>query len=776
MKRNINTLVHVLLKSWRFVRWDKFVPEPLNYTQMNKHGDTLCDDFITLDTETSWNHNEAQPVGWVYQWALTYCGAVVYGRRPSELMTVLERIKRVNNIGEYAVSESGSVCHKISVYVHNLSYDYAYIGDWLRLTFGGVYKSGEDTQRMLAISPHSILTYESAGFCFKCSYKLTHKSLAQWGKEMNTKHRKLVGTVDYDAIHYQDSKLTFTDWKYMFYDVIVLDECLRMQMRLYNDDLISIPLTVTGYVRRECRNEYLKDKKNRYKFLDRRLDIDLYNMCRDEFAGGFTHGNRFLSGKTVRGTIKHRDFRSHYPSQQRAHLFPVGKPYIYFDAFKSRQRGTKPPTIERIMEIAKGRCVLVKMRISFAELKDYNITMPFLQYDKCIKGYGNRKGVGAVAESAIDDNGRVIKIGSRTDEIYFTICVNEDDLKILLYMYNIRYVIEKVVIIPRGKLPQYLIDSIDKFFKGKTDYKDQVKELEKMKAKDTDPRLIEAINNLMIAKGLLNGIYGMSATDPIRYSFIEDYESGEWTKETKTDEEQKEALQKYYADFTHFMDYQFGLWTTSHARYELFQFCRLVGWENVLYCDTDSIFYISTPEIEKRIEAKNQQLKEHAEKVGAYITSNKGKIVHYDQFELEKEDIVAFRFLHAKCYAYERIVYRKDGKPLLDNQGNKQTELICVIAGVPKFGKDENGKTITREQELESIDNLYEGRVFTRCGGRTKKYIPAKPHTEIINGHEIECASSCILMDTTKTLKGMDEVLSEHNNYAEVYQEFDCEY
>ncbi len=776
MKRNINTLVHIMMKSWRFVRWDKFVPKPMNRTQMNKRGDMLCDDFITLDTETSWNHDEANPVGWVYQWALTYMGTVVYGRKPSELMTVLQEIKSVNNIGEYAVSESGSVCNKISVYVHNLSYDYAYLGDWLRYTFGGVYMSGEDTQKMLAISPHSVLTYESAGFCFKCSYKLTHKSLAQWGKEMNTKHRKLVGTVDYDAIHYQDSELTFTDWKYMFYDVIVLDECLRMQMKLYNDDLISIPLTVTGYVRRECRNEYLKEKKNRYRFLDRKLNFDMYNMCREEFAGGFTHGNRFKANKTVRACIKHRDFRSHYPSQQRAHFFPVGKPYVFFDSSKSGQRGTKPPKISRIMEIAKTRCVLVRMSISYAELKDYHISMPFLQYDKCVKGYGHRQGVSNMAESAIVDNGRVIKIGSKNDEDYFTICVNEDDLKILLYMYNIRYVIEKVVVMPRGKLPQYLIDSIDKFFKGKTDYKDQVKELEKLKVKDADPRMIEAINNLMIAKGLLNGIYGMSATDPIRYSFIEDYETGEWSKQHLDDEDKEEALQKYYADFTHFMDYQFGLWTTSHARYELFQFCRLVGWQNVLYCDTDSIFYISTPEIEKLIEDKNAELRERAEKVGAYIVSNKGKTVHYDQFELEKEDIVSFRYLHAKCYAYERIVYRKDGKPLLDADGNKQTELVCVIAGVPRFGKTEDGKTISREQELGSIDNLYEGRVFKFCGGKTKKYIPSKPHSEYINGHEIECASSCILMPTTKTLKSLDEILEEHYEADDIFQEFDCEY
>lgn len=781
-KRKVNTAVHALVSSWKFVRWDKFIPEPIPHSYMNKKGDTLCNDFITLDTETSWNHDEENPVGWIYQWALTYCGKVVYGRKPSQLMQVLQLIQRVNNIGEYGISEKGSVCHKIDVFVHNLSYDYAYIGDWLRDTFGCLYRSGMSSQTMLAIAPHSLITYESAGFRFKCSFKLTHKSLAQWGKDMNTPHRKLVDTVDYDAIHYQDSELTFTDWKYMFYDVIVLDECLRTQFRVYEDDLISVPLTVTGYVRRAVKMEYLKNQSNRWGFVRRKLDINTYKMCKDEFAGGLTHGNRFYAEKTIRvgdiingkpvKMIRHRDFRSHYPSQQRAHEFPIGKPYVSFDVETAASYKVKAPTLKQLLDLSKSNCILVRLRIAYAKIKDKNISMPYLQDTKTGNGFAGKK---------ILDNGRILRIGEyREDKNYentFTIVVNEDDLKILLLQYEMVAVVEKVVVMKKGKLPKYLIDSVDNFFKGKTDYKDQVKELEAMKVKGADPRLIEACTNLMIAKGLLNGIYGMSATDPIRESFYENYEELEnrWYKDTFDEETQKEMLNKYYNDFTHFMDYQFGAWTTSHARLELIKFCVLVGWENVLYCDTDSIFYISSDEIEAKIEKANQECLEHSEKVGAFIVSNKGKKVHYDQFELEKEDIVSFRFLHAKCYAYEKIKYRKDKKPLLDENGKEQLELCCVIAGVKRFGKDDNGKMISREEELGSIDNLETSFTFSFCGGMTKKYVYALPHTEYINGHLTEVASSCVLMKTTKTLKSMEKVIEEHIGVNHIYQEIECE-
>lgn len=780
-KRTVNTLVHELVSSWKYTRWDKFNPQPLPYSYMNKRGDTLCDDFITLDTETSWNHDEENPVGWIYQWALTYKGEVVYGRRPSELLAVLNEIKRVNQLGEYAISEKGSICHKIDIYVHNLSYDYAYIGDWLRDTFGCLYRSGMSSQSMLAIAPHSLISYECSGFVFKCSYKLTHKSLAQWGKDVNTPHRKLVDTVDYDAIHYQDSELAFSDWKYMFYDVIVLDECMRQQLRIYNDDLISVPLTVTGYVRREVKNEYLKDKRNRYGFLNRKLNVDVYNLCREEFAGGLTHGNRSKAEKTIRPKngefIRHRDFRSHYPSQQRAYDFPVGKPYIYFSAEKAKERGCKAPTIRRLLELSKTQCILAKIRIKYAALKNSDISIPYLQ--KCKVDDGFIKECSKKGLPCYIDNGRVLEIGDKEGKLSgFSIVVNEDDLRILLYMYNMVVCVEKVVTMKRGRLPKYLIDSIDNFFKGKTDYKDQVKELEALKVKNTDVRFIEACTNLMIAKGLLNGIYGMSATDPIRTTFYEEYEELDkyerWKMEHHTEEQTALMLEDYYTGksaFSHFMDYQFGLWTTSHARLELIKFCIIVGWENVLYCDTDSIFYLSNAEIEEKIEKANKACLEHSEKVGAFIVSNKGKKVHYDQFELEKEDIVSFRFLHAKCYAYEKVKYRKDGKPMLDENGNKQLELVTVIAGVKKIGKDENGKTITREEELGSIDNLSPNVSFIHCGGITKKYEYALPHIEYINGHKTEVASSCILMKSTKMLKPMEIVIWENSNVDYVYRE-----
>ena len=95
-------------------------------------------------------------------------------------------------------------------------------------------------------------------------------------------------------------------------------------------------------------------------------------------------------------------------------------------------------------------------------------------------------------------------------------------------------------------------------------------------------------------------------------------------------------------------------------------FIELIGYDKAIYCDTDSIFYFTDEETENKIENKNKELREYSEQIGAYVTVD-GEKIYYNQFDLEPEDINKFRFLHAKCYAYE-----------------DKGELHCTIAGVNK--------------------------------------------------------------------------------------------
>ena len=708
----------------KIVNSKDFMPKPSNQINVStkKRIRFLCTDYVCLDTETSWNHDIDNPIGWVYQWCFSYQDELVCGRKPSELVEALAKVIEVNNIDDE---------HNINIFIHNLSYDYVYIKEWLKQKL-------EDEFDNLAIAKHKLITSTIKGCVFKCTYRLTNKSLDDWSTEMGTEHKKLVDTVDYSVIRFQDTELTETDWKYMWNDVIVLDESLKIQMDIYGDNLKTLPLTCTGYVRREAKSYFNEVKQYRYDFRNTRLTFEQYLFCKKEFSGGITHGNRFLAGKkvsvgeTIRigdkevyvSAIKHRDFASHYPSQQRCYTAPKGKFFLYYDIKVNTNISC---TVQKLFEESKKYCFLVSIYVEDLELRDRGITLPIAQTCKFYQGK-----IGTI--HTIEDNGRLLSMEGKS-----VVIMNESDLYWFYKQYKCKYKILKVYASRRGSFPKWLIKTVDDFFEGKTLYKQKEKELESMGFNEDTIEWIKNHRDLMIKKGMLNGVYGMSATDPIRESFFEN-EEGEWEQEKKTEEEMEEALDTYYENWGSFMSYQLGCWTTANARNELMQFVELIGYDHFLYADTDSIFYISDEETEKKIEDKNKEFRDFDDEHQMYIEVN-GKRVYYNQFELEKEEIKAFKFLHAKCYGYE----------LMDD------ELKVTIAGVKKHGRNGN----TRVKELGSLDNLESGKQFFDCGGTRTIYTNHTPDTVMIDGHLIEYSCSAIITETDKTLKCGIELCEE---------------
>lgn len=656
--------------------------------------------WISLDTETSHNHEHDNPIGWVYQWSFKFGDEVVFGRKPSELMQVLARIKAY-----YELSKN----KRVVVYIHNASYDIQYLKDFIIEQY--------PDYKVLAIAKHHLITFTADCFEFRCSYKLSNKSLAKWSSDLGCTHRKLEGFVDYEKIHYQSEELTAEDWAYMFGDVETLDECIERQLALYKDTIATIPLTSTGYIRRDCRQEFKKDNHNWKRFQRTRLNETTYKLLREEFSGGITHGDRYRIGETIRPKegekIGHRDFRSHYPSQQRTRGFPMGN-FVLWDV---------DSTIEEVNKLLKEYCVLCEITITNAEIKDGFVTFPYLQVSKCIEG---RQGI----IKMVKDNGRVLQLAGTVK-----LSCNEHDLKWLLRLYNFQvFKIDKLYVSKRGYLPKFMVDTIDKYFLGKTMYK----VLEKNES-GPEKKLDYALS-LMKAKNGLNGIYGCSATDCIRSEFVLDNEDKDATWKEKKPEDIGKALDKFYNSRNSFMRYQWGCWTTSGARDELYTFIYdVIGVERCIYCDTDSIFYISDEATEERIKTYNDKLTKKSMDIGAYI-EYEGKIVTYNYFDTE-DDIKAFRFLHSKCYAFEDM----DGV------------LHCTIAGVPPrvivgLDEDKKPKYYTREQELGTIEDLKAEKQFVVCGGTAVCYVEHGIDFYRNEIEDTEYSSSAILTKTTKTL------------------------
>ena len=670
----------------------------------------VCNHWLSLDTETAWNHDEENPLAWIYQWCFKFAEQIVIGRRPSEFVKCLVAIRDALDIKS---------SRKMLVFVHNLSFDISYLWQFLRDEFG--------KEKILAVKPHKYITFETGGFIFRCTYKLSNKSLSTWANDLDTDHKKIAEEkAYYDEIHYQDEDLPPEKWEYQIGDVLTLDDCVKKQMESYGDTVLTMPLTSTGYVRRDARRHFKEDRRNRKRFLLTRLNAETYAACREEFAGGLTHGNRFYAGVTVKPDrekgefIRHRDFRSHYPSQQRTRYFPVGK----FVKYGSHL------TIDQIKPKMKDFCILMKVVFENVDLKPWQV-LPVISATKAYKGrYGKL--------DIVEDNGRALSING-----VFALYLTELDLHWIVKQYKIEhYDIEECWIAEKGPLPEYMKKTVDEYFYGKTRWKKELA-AEKAKGEAADrERIIWLSLELMKSKNGLNGIYGMSATDIVRISYEID-EKGEWKQETPTVED---ALVKFYASENSFNRYQFGIYTTSWARFELLEYAELImkTGGKVLYVDTDSIFYLSNEAVENAIEAENERRKQRAIERGAYIEYD-GQMVTYDAFDDEGEDITAFRFLHAKCYAYEC-----NGK------------LHCTIAGVTEW--EDSTHKFNRVDELGSIEELTKGKVFTRCGGTSAIYTNTARCETMINGHKIEMGNACIIRPTTKTLK------SELDTYDEIIE------
>ena len=243
------------------------------------------------------------------------------------------------------------------------------------------------------------------------------------------------------------------------------------------------------------------------------------------------------------------------------------------------------------------------------------------------------------------------------------------------------------------------------------------------------------------SKNLLNGIYGMTATSIIRPQYKLDHDSGvisHFIAEDIDAQDQKD-LDAYYRSHNSFMPYQYSLFTTAWARDALMTMIEACGYDNFLYCDTDSVFYIETPENRERMAQYERECIDKAIKGGAYVGEN------YLGAPTDEPELRAFRGLHSKCYAMEEL-NKKSGK----------YELQVVIAGIPKRAVrwiDGEPITKTNSQELADIDNLHDGFIFEHCGGTRCVYNDERaPLILDINGHETELATSAVIENIQKEI------------------------
>lgn len=538
--------------------------------------------ICAFDIESTTISEIRQSVMYIWQFQVDDICTVV-GRTWEEFLSFLDKIKEQLNGDEY-----------LCIFVHNLSYEFQFLR--------GIYEF--DSDEVFAIDNRKILKCLMLNhFEFRCSYLHSNMSLKEYTEKMGAEHSKLSGVeFDYKKVRYPWTELSDQELQYCINDVLGLVEALKIEMKHDNDNLYTIPLTSTGYVRRDAKEAMRQVSHNFVKGIFPTTEV--YELLREAFRGGNTHANRWYAGQPLK-EVRSYDRSSSYPDVVCNCLFPV-----------SEFTPTDWNDFDRLIELIKVRKRAVIFRIAMKDVELINEFWgcPYLSKDKC-----------RMVQNAVYDNGRIL-----TAE-YLETTLTDIDLDIVLSQYKFSNARPFDIYHARyGKLPKPLIECTIRYYRAKTELKG-----------DDDNALY-----YIKSKNKLNSIYGLMAQDPVKQSIL--FVNNDFIQDTKPAEDIL-AKGKRKA----FLVYQWGVWVTAWARYRLEEGIRLAG-ENFVYCDTDSVKYLGDVNWDKL----NTKRRLDSLKSGAYAVDSKG-IKHYmGVYEPEvKGSYEEFATLGAKKY-----LYRENGK------------------------------------------------------------------------------------------------------------------
>ena len=665
-----------------------------------KHGKTIdkvgyYDLAISFDIETTTIANTDKPFAFMYQWQYCIEDYVFMGKTWSEFMEFNELLSQV--LGLEITNYNGILQGRsIVCYIFNLSFEftfaYEFMGELVNPLFTDIY------------APLVVPT--AHGITYKCAYRLTNKSLEAFTKDVP--HHKLAGDLDYQVIRtpvYNDPKNGLSDLElaYCYNDVKGLSEALRK--RFDNDskyNIATIPTTSTGYVRKDCRRSMRKNPKCKSIFQSTRLDAHLYELCRMGFRGGNTHANAKYVNQTIGinnfGIIHHKDITSSYPKQILCKYFPVSP----FEKYEPQ-----PDFIDKLKSYSHAWCYLIKFVLYDAEYcGSYGV--PYI---------AKAKSFTRTADAPIikEDNGRIYSAP------VIMLVMTEIDALITLrdYKYS-RIEIKEVYRSRKGLLPYELRRVCLEYYKKKCEL-----------SGSEDPAILYERAR---AKELLNAIYGLLCMriDRIEYTF----EDGEYIP---TKHPLEEMLNKFYDSDSSFLPYQWALWVTSHARADLDRGCSIVG-KDLLYIDTDSVFYIN--DHEKEFEELNAEIREDAIKHKAVAYDPNGNELPIGIWTTEP-DAKYFKTLGAKKY-----ILSEDGE-------NIQT----TIAGVNK----KIGAKFFTENGFDAFDNE---TIIPVSGKVSAHYNTEKPHEIEVNNVKILTASNIALLNASYTIN----IKNDYNSFISYIQ------
>lgn len=433
-----------IVKKRKNRKWFKYANIPIAFDiETSTIGTQKFNELKTRDKELALESLEA----FVYHWQLCIGETVIFGRHIEEAIELFDKLKQLE--------------FNIVIYIHNLGYEFNWLKDYM--TFDNVF----------ARARHTPIYAISGNIEFRCSLIMSNMSLKAYTQKYGVKYTKREGEkFDYKKVRTPAYEMTAEEKTYCYCDVAGLCECISIELR--ENNICQIPLTSTGFVRKDCLEAMNQNPHKRQIVKKCALNLHQYNLCKRAYRGGNTHANRYKA-EQLQHDVQSWDRSSSYPSVIMSYKYPYkflavpeNRCYDCFDLVNDNS--------ENLFYIADFMFVNLRVKEDC-----YN---PYLTKAKMFNKFGDVK--------VETDNGRILK----ADE-YIT-SLTEVDFLIVKSCYDYDDVYIKNMYWGRKEfLPIELRQQVYKYYYLKTTLK------------NGDPI------QYMKSKNKLNGIYGMMCTDTI---------------------------------------------------------------------------------------------------------------------------------------------------------------------------------------------------------------------------------------------------------------------
>lgn len=554
---------------------------------------------ISFDIETSSFRNaDDEKRATMYCWMMAIRGKVYLGRTWKEFLQMFQKLK------DYYRADSK---HKLIVYCHNLSYEFAWLNRWI------------DVSDVFATDVRKVLYFVADGCVeFRCSYFLSGMSLRKVAEDL-THHqiRKLnegdQTDLDYRIIRHSETELTESEKAYCVNDVLIVNAYINEQKMIYGN-ITKIPLTNTGRVRRRISEAVKNDKRAGKWIRSQQMYFDEYKMARFCFQGGFTHANAHMVSKTIEGKISSFDFCSSYPAVMMSERFPSRSGIEVTDM-----------TWKEIICYGLKREVGYMVECEFINLREHFQFEHYISYSKCYDIEGEEV-----------ENGRVVNAKR------FRTCVTNIDLEIIEQCYDFDdCIINRCYAYTLDYLPKPYIETTFDLFNAKSTLKN-------VTGFETEYRL---------KKSELNSLYGMCATELIKDKTV--FEDGEWSQPVRSEAEEVNEILKYNSKRNKFVVYMYGVFITAYARRNLWSGILELS-EDYIYSDTDSVKCLNADnhmdyfnDYNERVTKKIEECMKHYGMEYVIPKNNKGEECPLGIWDFEFT-AQKFKTLGAKRYLYEK--------------------------------------------------------------------------------------------------------------------------